>query len=496
MSLSISLSTSSVLESQRECVIVAAFEDGTLSPSAQLIDQASQGQLSSLLQSGRVSGKSGSSLLLPFLTGCKTPVLLVGAGKPGEITAAKFIKLAQDVSKEMNSRSFTSADSYLAEVAVKERSVAWAVRQLAEQSPSALYSYDATKSKKADAPKFSDLGIGVTAADVPAVTEAVKQGSGVAQGVALAKELANLPGNVCTPIYLAEQAIALGEANDLLTTEVLDEEQMRELGMHCLLSVGAGSDEPSKLIVMNYQGGEKDTKPYVFVGKGITFDTGGISLKPGAGMDEMKFDMGGAASVFGLMQTLCAMKLPINVVGVVASAENMPSGGATKPGDVVTTMSGQTVEILNTDAEGRLVLCDALTYISRFNPETVIDIATLTGACIIALGHHTSGLLANDDELADQLFSAGQSSYDRCWRLPLYDEYQEQLDSNFADIPNIGGRPAGTITAACFLSRFTKEYRWAHLDIAGTAWNSAGKAKGSTGRCVPLLAQYLFDRLA
>ena len=264
--------------------------------------------------------------------------------------------------------------------------------------------------------------------------------------------------------------------------------------MHCLLSVGNGSVEPSKLIVLNYQGTDKDSAPHVLVGKGITFDTGGISLKPGAAMDEMKYDMCGAASVLATMQAVIDMDLDLNVVAIVASAENMPAGNATKPGDIVTTMSGQTVEILNTDAEGRLVLCDALTYAERFKPASVVDVATLTGACIIALGHHTTAVLSNDDDFAQDLVKAGQEAFDATWQLPIGEEYQEQLQSNFADLANIGGRPAGTITAACFLARFAESFKWAHLDIAGTAWTS-GKAKGATGRCVPLLVQHLVNQL-
>ncbi|MCV6605765.1 MAG: leucyl aminopeptidase, partial [Porticoccaceae bacterium] len=314
---------------------------------------------------------------------------------------------------------------------------------------------------------------------------AMQDGVAISNGVSAARELGNLPGNICTPTYLADQALELARDHDSVETTILDEAEMAELGMNCLLSVGHGSEQPSKLIVMHYRGGEADEKPHVMVGKGITFDTGGISLKPGASMDEMKFDMCGAASVIGAMNSVAEMGLPINVVGVVAAAENMPSGHATKPGDIVTTLSGQTVEILNTDAEGRLVLCDALSYVERFNPATVLDVATLTGACIIALGTHATAVLANDDALAREVLEAGEQAADRAWQLPIWDEYQEQLDTNFADVANIGGRPAGTITAACFLSRFTKAYRWAHLDIAGVAWSSNGKAKGASGRCVP-----------
>ena len=310
--------------------------------------------------------------------------------------------------------------------------------------------------------------------------------------MAVARELGNLPANFCTPTYLGEQALALGKRNKLLKTKVLSEAQMRRLGMGSLLSVGHGSDENSAFIIMEYRGAGEKTKPNVIVGKGITFDTGGISLKAGNGMDEMKFDMCGAASVMGTMATLCALKPKINVVGIIASAENMPSARATKPGDVVTSMAGLTIEVLNTDAEGRLVLCDALTYVERYQPKSVIDIATLTGACIVALGSVASGVMSNNDELAEKLYQHGLDINDPVWRLPLWDEYQKQLDSNFADIANIGGPKAGTITAGCFLSRFAKKYPWAHIDIAGTAWLQ-GKAKGSTGRPVPLLVEYLLN---
>jgi leucyl aminopeptidase len=312
--------------------------------------------------------------------------------------------------------------------------------------------------------------------------------------MAVTRDLGNMPPNICHPTYLGEQAKAMGKANKGLKVEVLDEKDIEKLGMGSFLAVGQGSAQPPRLIVMQYSNGKKSEKPYVLVGKGITFDTGGISLKPGLGMDEMKFDMCGAASVFGTLNAVLELQLPINLVCIVAAAENMPSGNATRPGDIVKTMSGQTVEILNTDAEGRLVLCDALTYAERFKPQAVIDIATLTGACVVALGGHTSGLMGNSDALITQVLEAGKRADDRAWQLPLFDEYQEQLDSPFADIANIGGPKAGTITAACFLSRFAKAYEWAHLDIAGTAWLSGGKDKGATGRPVPLLTQYLIDR--
>ena len=313
-------------------------------------------------------------------------------------------------------------------------------------------------------------------------------------GVSFAKDLGNLPPNVCTPTYLAEQALGMVKTHGL-NVEVLEREEMKRLGMGSFLGVAQGSAQPPKLIVLQHLKGKKDQKPVVLVGKGITFDTGGISLKPGAEMDEMKYDMCGAASVLGTFKAIAEMDLPLNVVGVIPACENMPDADAIRPGDVLTSMSGQTIEVLNTDAEGRLILCDALTYAEKFEPSTVIDIATLTGACVIALGHHASGLFSNQDRLAKEILAAGEESLDRAWHMPLWEEYQPQLDSNFADIANIGGRAGGSITAACFLSRFTKKYHWAHLDIAGTAWKS-GKEKGSTGRPVPLLTQFLKHRAA
>ncbi|MFA7259471.1 MAG: leucyl aminopeptidase, partial [Aeromonas bestiarum] len=310
--------------------------------------------------------------------------------------------------------------------------------------------------------------------------------------VRVCRDVANMPPNVCNPAYLASQARRLADAFDNITTKVIGEQEMAELGMNSYLAVARGSENEAMMAIIEYKG-NADAKPIVLVGKGLTFDSGGISIKPAEGMDEMKYDMGGAASVLGTMHALAQLQLPINVIGVLAGCENMPGGNAYRPGDILTSMSGQTIEVLNTDAEGRLVLCDALTYVDRYDPETVIDVATLTGACIIALGHHTTGLLANHNPLAHELLNASEQAGDRAWRLPLFDEYQEQLESPFADMTNLGGRPAGTITAAAFLSRFTKKYNWAHLDIAGTAWKS-GKDKGSTGRPVPLLTQFLLNR--
>ena len=332
------------------------------------------------------------------------------------------------------------------------------------------------------------------ASDDQSIGIGAAQGDAIAQGMHFAKDLANLPGNYCTPSYLAQQATELASQCSNMSIQVLDEDAMNTLGMGSLLSVSRGSREPAKLIVLNYKGGAETEKPVVLVGKGITFDSGGISIKPSAAMDEMKYDMCGAASVLGTLKTVSELKLPVNVVGIIPSSENMPDGDASKPGDIVTSMAGITIEVLNTDAEGRLVLCDALTFAERFNPAVVIDIATLTGACVIALGSHISGLLGNDDQLCESLSAAGDVAGDPVWRLPMNEDYDQQLKSNFADVANIGGREAGTITAGCFLARFTKDYTWAHVDIAGTAWRS-GKAKGATGRPVPLLTQFILDRI-
>ena len=366
-------------------------------------------------------------------------------------------------------------------------------KTLARELTCASYKYTTTLGKKPTPPsltKFTLLSQEKSA--LAQIKRGSNAGATVGQGINYARELANLPGNICTPTYLSEQAQSLADQFDTISCEILGEAQMRELGMHSLLSVAAGSAQEAQLIVMHYQGAPTKKATHCLVGKGITFDTGGISLKPGAKMDEMKFDMGGAASVFGTVKALASSGTKVNLVAIVAAAENMPSGTATKPGDVVTSMSGQTIEILNTDAEGRLVLCDALTYAERFKPASVVDIATLTGACVVALGHHATGLYANNDDLAAALLDAGETTGDRAWRMPLWDEYQNLLDSPFADIGNIGGPSAGSVTAACFLSRFTKAYPWAHLDIAGTAWNSS--PKGATGRPVALLCEYLASR--
>ncbi|MFP5425660.1 MAG: leucyl aminopeptidase [Gammaproteobacteria bacterium] len=476
-------------------LVVAVGEGRKLGNIAKAVDEASNGAISAVLKRGDLAGKPGQTLLLHSLPGLKAErVLLVGSGKDA-LGDRSWRKLAVSVAGVLKSLGGSDAVLALDDIAVTGRDAHYGkYRLLAETLLDGDYLFDRFKSQKAEPRVLKKITLLADKAGLAEVERAVKHASAIASGMSLTRDLGNLPPNICHPSYLAEQAKELGKANKGLKVEVFDEKKIKDLGMGAFYAVGQGSEQPPRLIVMQYQGGKKSEKPFVLVGKGITFDTGGISLKPGAGMDEMKYDMCGAASVFGTLRAVLELKLPINLVCILACAENMPSGNATRPGDIVTTMSGQTVEILNTDAEGRLVLCDALTYAERFKPQAVIDIATLTGACIVALGSHTTGLLGNNDDLLEQLLSAGKRADDRAWQLPLFDEYQEQLDSPFADIANIGGPKAGTITAACFLSRFAKAYNWAHLDIAGTAWISGGKDKGATGRPVPMLTQYLLDR--
>jgi leucyl aminopeptidase len=476
-----------------QCAIVPMFtRSKKLVGAAGQLDEATSGAIKATLALGDFTGKAGQSCVLPGTGGVKR-LLLLGCGDAGSFDRTAAVRFSQTLAKALNTIQARDAMLHTAGLQVKDSDPAWLLTLLARQLTCAGYRYTETVSKPKPAMKLVRMVIN-TAGGMPpkAAQNALDQGKAVGAGINTARNLANLPGNLCTPRYLADQARKLSRGNAKLSTSILEEKKMKELGMGSLLSVSAGSDQPAKLIVMNYKGGKSGQKPYVLVGKGITFDSGGISLKPGAKMDEMKFDMGGAASVFGTLQTVLELDLPLNVVCIVAAAENMPSGGATKPGDVVTSMSGKTIEVLNTDAEGRLVLCDALTYAARFKPQAVIDIATLTGACVVALGAHASGLYANQDKLAEQLLAAGNESHDRAWRMPLWDDYQKQLDSNFADMGNIGGGGGGSITAACFLSRFAEDYHWAHLDIAGSAWDSA--PKGATGRPVGLLSQYLLDR--
>ena len=475
------------------CVVVGVYDGGKLSKAGQLLDKATGHALSDVIARGDMSGKSGSTLLLHKLTGAQAErVLLVGLGKPAELDNRNSADILRAACKALHTTPAKDAALFITDDGIG-KDTSWVIKQAILSAAEGAYRADGLKSKPAKAATLKHLTFITLDKPTAEMKKAVEQSAAIANGMALTKDLANLPGNICTPTYLAARALALSKAHKKIKTTVLEKKDMEKLGMGSFLSVTRGSAQPPKLITMEYNGGAKTQKPIALVGKGITFDTGGISLKPGADMDEMKYDMSGAASVFGTLQAIAEMELPINVVGVIPTCENMPSSTATKPGDIVTSMSGQTIEILNTDAEGRLILCDALTYTAKFKPDTVIDIATLTGACVIALGHVASGMFANEDKLAKELIEAGEQSHDRIWQLPLWDDYQPLLDSNFADMQNIGGRAGGTITAACFLARFTKDYRWAHLDIAGTA-NKSGKDKGATGRPVPLLTQYLINR--
>ncbi|WP_084299883.1 leucyl aminopeptidase [Chitinimonas koreensis] len=472
-------------EKHKAAVLALSVSDGKLGATALAVDQAAGGHLAAVVKLGDLDAKSGSCVLLHKVPGVAAErVLLVSVGasdREFRDAARAAVRAAAAVGGELA-------------VAFDGRTAASAAEEIASAAFDASYKYDTTKSKKDDKAGLKKVTVLVAKADEAAATAGIAAGRALGEAVNLGKQLGNLPPNFCTPTHLAETARGIAKQFGM-KIEVLERADVEKLGMWSFVSVAKGSTEPLKFIVLKHEGGAKGDKPVVLVGKGITFDSGGISLKPGEGMDEMKYDMMGAGSVIATMHAVGALKLPLNVYAVVASCENMPAGNASKPGDVVTTMNGLTVEILNTDAEGRLILCDALTYAERFEPAAVIDVATLTGACVIALGHHVTGLYANQEDLARELVAAGEAAGDRAWQMPLFDEYQEQLKSNFADLANIGGRPGGSVTAACFLSRFAKQYDWAHLDIAGTAWKS-GAAKGATGRPVPLLTQFLRARAA
>ena len=472
-----------------DAIAVGVFADGELTPSARAIDKAARGAIKAAVRSGDMTGKRGTVVTLRSVPGVAAArVVVVGLGGRDDFSDRAYGDAV---------RAAVKACPGAAEIAmaatewnVKGRDAEWLARQFALAARESVFRSDELKSKKEDSNGPARAVLLHAAGD--AAERGLKQGTAIANGMALTKRLGNLPPNICTPSFLADEARKLAKQWKL-GVDVLETKQLEALKMGSFLSVARGSAQPPRLIVLKHQGGGKSA-PVVLVGKGITFDSGGISIKPGAAMDEMKFDMCGAASVIGTMRTVAELKLKLNVIGVVATCENMPSGTASRPGDIVTSMSGQTIEILNTDAEGRLILCDALTYVERFKPAAVVDIATLTGACVIALGNVNSGLFANNDELAEELLGASRSAGDAAWHMPLGDEYQEQLKTNFADMANIGTPSnAGAITAACFLSRFTKAYPWAHIDIAGTAWKS-GAAKGATGRPVPLLSQFLLQR--
>ncbi len=481
---------SDATKSRTHCAVLPCFSDDTLSGAVKSLDKASGGNISAALALKDFTGKRAQSTLLAGSGGAQR-ILLVGCGERKAFDRAAAREFVQTVYTALNGTQAKDALLLLDDLKPKDGTPEWLLETLARGLVAGSYRYTETVAKPAAALALSKVAVS-TGCGKAAAQKALDTGAATAEGINTARELANLPANICTPSYLAQQARKLARGNGRLSVQVVDEKRMRELGMNSFLSVTAGTAEPARLIVINYSGGKKSAKPYVLVGKGITFDSGGISLKPGLKMDEMKYDMGGAASVLGTMTAVAEMELPLNVIGVIAAAENMPSGNATKPGDVVKSMSGKTIEILNTDAEGRLVLCDALTYVERFKPEAVIDIATLTGACVVALGSHASGLYSNREELAEQLLAAGVEAHDRAWHMPLWEEYTKQLQSNFADLANIGNGGGGSVTAACFLSEFTKAYPWAHLDIAGTAWDAS--PKWATGRPVGLLTRYLIDR--
>jgi leucyl aminopeptidase len=492
MALEFDLNSASPASVAVDCIIVGVFADKTLTAPASALDEAAAGRLSALVERGDVSGKTGKVAMLHDLDGVAAPrVLVVGLGEQAKFGVPQYIKAIGDAARALKAGPVAHALTTLPQVPVKGRDAAWAIRQSVIATDHAAYRYTATlgeKSKSKIEPGLVRLSIAGEDA------EALAQGQAIAAGVQFARELGNLPPNICNPTYLGQQAQEFAARFAECSCEVLDREQMEQLGMGSLLSVARGSANPPKLVVMQYRGGG-DAKPYVLVGKGITFDSGGVNLKVQGGVEEMKYDMCGAATVMGTFVSAVGLKLPINLVVVVPAVENMLDGNSYRPSDVITSMAGKTIEVGNTDAEGRLILCDALTYAQRFEPAALVDVATLTGACVVALGKYATGLMSKDDELSTELLQAGEEVFDRAWRLPLWDEYQTQLESTFADVYNIGGRWAGAITAGCFLARFTEGQRWAHLDIAGVA-NDEGKRGMATGRPVGLLSQWLMDRAA
>ena len=488
------VNTGPVKEQRTACLILPIYSDGPLPQATRAIDSVSGGLISELIDAGDISGKTGTSLLFKPSgeLACKR-VMLVGCGTRAAFGRKNFRKAVNSAFAALRKTGHETAISYLNMEPVKGADAYRRARISTEAWHSGSYRFTSMKTGSPDTPVHQkSLGLAARPAQKAQVRKGIRHGDAIGHGVAVSREVANLPANVCTPTFLVKEARRIAKSNKNLRVEVLDEKDMQKLGMGALLSVTAGTSEPAKFIVLKYLAGARSKKPTVLIGKGVTFDSGGISLKPGPAMDEMKFDMCGAATVLGVFSAFVALNPSANLIGIIPACENLPSGTATKPGDIVTSMSGQTIEVLNTDAEGRLILCDALTYAQKFKPAAVIDIATLTGACVVALGKHVSGLLSNSDALARTLLKAGENADDPAWRLPLRDEYMAQIKSNFADMANIGGRDAGTITAACFLSRFVDDMNWAHLDIAGTAWRS-GSQKGSTGRPVPLLTEYLLN---
>ncbi len=502
MALEFDLNRDAPTTAKVDCIVVGVFSnnasDNTLTTAAKALDDASGGRIGKLLERGDVSGKTGKTALLHDLDGVAAPrVLVIGLGEAAKFGVAQYLKAVGDAARALKTGAVGHALFTLSDVPVEGRDRAWAIRQAAIAADHACYRYTATLSDK-NKHKNGEPGLRKLSIHAPGGEDgdqtAVAQGQAIAAGVAFARELGNLPPNVCNPAYLAQQAQEFAERFDNTSCEVLDVAAMEKLGMGSLLAVGRGSANPPKLIALKYDGGG-DAKPYVLVGKGITFDTGGINLKTQGGIEEMKFDMCGGATVMGTFVSAVGMQLPVNLVVIVPAVENMPDADAYRPSDVLTSMSGKTIEVGNTDAEGRLILCDALTWAQKFQPQALVDVATLTGACMVALGKYASGLMSKHDDLAAELIDAGENVFDRAWRLPLWDEYQGMLDSTYADVYNIGGRWAGAITAGCFLSRFTEGQRWAHLDIAGSG-SDDGKRGMATGRPVGLLSQWLLDQAA
>ena len=476
------------------CLIIPVTEDGHFTPTGQQLDKELKGSLLKLIKSGRFQAKTGQILPL-FHCEAYEQILLVGCGQSAKLTPASLRKIIVAAVRSLVSTQTKTALCFLPELKINDESCAWKIKFIAETALQAIYSFDDHKSKKEPQPALQTLTLAVASKkEFAASHAALQQGLAIGHAVTFTKNLANSPSNICTPRYLAQAAKSLGNKHRSIKVKVLDEKAMQKLGMGALLAVSKGSSEAAQFIILEYQGGPKKQSPIALIGKGITFDTGGNSIKPADSMVGMKYDMCGAATVLGTLQAAAELKLPLNIVGLVPAVENMPGGNAYKPEDILVSMSGQTIEVISTDAEGRLILADALTYCERYKPRAVIDIATLTGAVVIALGFHTTGLVTNHQALADALLKAGEQSYDRAWQLPLHEEYQEQIKSPFADMANTGGRAAGTITAAAFLSRFAEKYHWAHLDVAGTAAMMMGTAeRAATGRPVPMLVQYLIN---
>ncbi len=479
-----------------DCVVLGVFENGELGEEAHGVDSESDGYLKKLLARGDFSGRAGETLLLTEIPGITASrALLTGLGAKKSFGRKSWRRSLGSAITAISKTRIASIALALDRPPAKELDDYYFGRAIAEIVGSTLYRVNDLKTnKKPKPPALQKVLAGpVRKAAADEAERGLEHGQAVSSAANLQRDLANLPANVCTPTYLADQARALAKQYTSLRVQVLDEAGIKKEKMGCLLAVAQGSHQAPRFIVLEHRAGKSDGSPVVLVGKGVTFDTGGISLKDPGGMDEMKFDMSGAAAVMASMSLVSKLRLPIRVVGLIAAVENMPSGHAVKPGDIVTSAAGMTVEILNTDAEGRLILCDAIHYARRFNPAAVVDIATLTGACVIALGHHHSAAMGNDEELVRELVEAGLRADDRAWHMPLTEEYGDQLKSNFADFANVGGREGGAITAAAFLGKFTQGLKWAHLDVAGTAYQG-GAQKGSTGRPTPLLADFLIHR--